>query len=154
MDNDLLSSQKLFFNNKLGILSTISYEYTGFPFGSLVTYCVNYNGRPIIYISSIAEHTINLNKNKKCSLTIVKKNNKDIQASERLTLLYKSKKIEKNRLKKTSEKYFRIFPEALNYKNFHNFKNYELEIVKIRYIGGFGKIYWFNKKIFYNKKCT
>ena len=153
MDNDLLSSQKLFFNNKLGILSTISYEYTGFPFGSLVTYCVNYNGRPIIYISSIAEHTINLNKNKKCSLTIVKTNNKDIQASERLTLLCKSKKIGKNRLKKTSEKYFRIFPEAVNYKNFHNFEIYELEIVKIRYIGGFGKIYWFNKNIFITKNA-
>ena len=93
MENDLLSSQKLFFNDKLGILSTISYEYIGFPFGSYVTYCVNFNGRPIIYISSIAEHTINLNKNKKCSLTIVKTNNKDIQASERLTLLCKSKKI-------------------------------------------------------------
>ena len=153
MDNDLLSSQKLFFNNKLGILSTISYEYTGFPFGSLVTYCVNYNGRPIIYISSIAEHTINLNKNKKCSLTIVKTNNKDIQASERLTLLCKSKKIGKNRLKKTNEKYFRIFSEAVNYKNFHNFEIYELEIVKIRYIGGFGKIYWFNKNIFITKNA-
>ena len=153
MENNLLSSQKLFFSNKLGILSTIFYEYTGFPFGSLVTYCVNYNGRPIIYISSIAEHTINLNKNKKCSLTIVKTNNKDIQASERLTLLCKSKKIGKNRLKKTSEKYFRIFPEALNYKNFHNFEIYELEIVKIRYIGGFGKIFWFNKNIFITKNA-
>ena len=58
---DLLFSQKLFPNYKLGILSTISYEYTGFPFSSLVTYCVNYNGRPIIYISSIAKHTISLN---------------------------------------------------------------------------------------------
>ena len=39
-----------------------------------------------------------------------------------------------------------IFPESKKYSEMHDFKFYELKIKHVRWIGGFGKIAWLDKK--------
>lgn len=42
-----------------GVLSTMSVELLGYPFGSITPFVVTHEGRVVIYISEIAQHTKN-----------------------------------------------------------------------------------------------
>jgi putative heme iron utilization protein len=53
----------------LPVLSTISLDVPGYPFGSLTPYCFDENGQPIVYISLIAQHTRNIMADPRLSLT-------------------------------------------------------------------------------------
>ena len=53
-----------------GILSTLSLELAGYPFGSVVSFTPDRAGLPVLLISSIAEHTRNLQADPRCSLSI------------------------------------------------------------------------------------
>ena len=54
-----------------GILSTMSQELPGYPFGSVTPYVMTHEGRLVVYVSSIAQHTRNMQENSKVSLTVV-----------------------------------------------------------------------------------
>ena len=48
----------------------------------------------------------------------------------------------------TMERYYRFFPEARDYHKTHDFDFYHLEFYRVRFIGGFGKIYWVERHAF------
>lgn len=54
----------------IGMLSTVSREHPGFPFGSLMPFAVDVAGRPIFLISSTAMHTQSLRSDPRCSLFV------------------------------------------------------------------------------------
>ena len=54
-----------------GILSTHSVEYPGYPFGSVVPFCLDESGQPLILISALAQHTRNIIANPKVALTLL-----------------------------------------------------------------------------------
>ncbi len=55
-------ARELLLKEYRGVLSTHSKSMPGFPFGSVVPYCLDEQGRPLILISRIAQHTHNLQK--------------------------------------------------------------------------------------------
>lgn len=126
------------------VLSTISSELEGYPFGSVTPYCLDENFNPHILISSIAQHTKNINANAKVSLLISETGDKtNKQSLARLTYIGNAQKvIEDETIKK---RYLNYFPEAASYFNTHDFSFYRIEPVRLRFIGGFGKIYWIEK---------
>jgi hypothetical protein len=63
----------------VGTLSTLSRKHVGFPFGSLMPYALDPEGRPIFLISNMAMHTQNLKADPRASLFIA-------QARRRKTL--------------------------------------------------------------------
>jgi heme oxygenase (biliverdin-IX-beta and delta-forming) len=40
------------------------------------------------------------------------------------------------------QRYFRYFPSARTYEGTHDFAFFRLELVRVRFIGGFGQIFW------------
>jgi hypothetical protein len=48
---------------RIGSRSTHSRKFPGFPFGSVMPYAVDQQGRPVMFISSMAMHTQNLVQN-------------------------------------------------------------------------------------------
>ncbi len=140
-------AQQLMRSQKHGVLSTHSVAVPGFPFGSVVPYCLDGEGRPILLISDIAQHTKNIQGNPKVSLTILNHQENDVQASGRVTYLAEAHTVTSG-VETLGERYYRFFPESRGYHNTHDFEFYRLEPVKIRYIGGFGKIYWFTTEEF------
>ena len=40
------------------------------------------------------------------------------------------------------DNYISLYPEAASYRNAHDFQLWQLDVVRVRYIGGFGKIFW------------
>ena len=68
------------------MLSTHSLEHEGYPFGSVTPFVLMPNGNLVVYISSIAQHTLNIESNPKVCLTILERE-EDSQASGRVAFL-------------------------------------------------------------------
>lgn len=128
-----------------GVLSTHSKAMPGFPFGSVVPYCLDGEGRPLILISRIAQHTHNLQKDAKCSLLVGERGADDVQAAGRLTVLAEASPLQDEaQVAEAAGQYYRYFPQARDYHLTHDFDFWVLEPVRSRYIGGFGEIHWIN----------
>ncbi len=134
-------ARSLLLNQYFGVLSTISQKVGGYPFGSVTPYSLHRNGEPVILISDIAQHTKNIEADTRVSLTILEHGVEDVQENPRLTILADATKLGDTD-KDTANRYYSRFPQSQDYHSTHNFSFYRLTPVKIRYIGGFGKIHW------------
>ena len=122
-----------------GVLSTISKRIEGFPFGSVAPFILDHAGRPVILISTLAEHTKNIDADPRVSL-IVQPYSPDMQVTGRVTLLGRAERLaDKSEL---GPRYLRFHPQAADYFAMHDFSFYRIEPVRLRWIGGFGRIHW------------
>jgi putative heme iron utilization protein len=129
-----------------GVLSTHSKSMPGFPFGSVVPYCLDDQGRPLILISRIAQHTHNLQKDPKCSLLVGERGAEDVQAVGRVTVLAEAEKLQDAAaIEAAAQRYYRFFPESQSYHSAHDFDFWVLAPVRYRFIGGFGAIHWLDE---------
>lgn len=122
-----------------GVLSTLSLRLEGHPFGSVAPFILDHAGRPVILISDLAEHTRNLQADPRCSL-IVQPYSPDMQVAGRVTLVGRAERLtDKDAL---GPRYLRYHPQAQAYFAMHDFAFWRIEPVRIRHIGGFGRIHW------------
>lgn len=129
-----------------GVLGTHSKAMPGFPFGSVVPYCLNAEGCPLILISRIAQHTHNLGQDAKCSLLVGERCAEDVQAAGRLTLLAEARPLhDEGEIAAAALRYYRFFPQARDYHRTHDFDFWRLQPVRWRFIGGFGDIRWLDR---------
>jgi heme oxygenase (biliverdin-IX-beta and delta-forming) len=63
-------ARTLMHSGRIGSISTISRKQAGFPFGSLMPYGLDKQGRPIFLISTMAMHTQNLQADPRASLFV------------------------------------------------------------------------------------
>ena len=134
-------------SDKIAILSTISKQHNGYPFGSFVTYVSGWDRTIFLYLSDLADHTKNLKKDHRSCITIYKKNESgDVQNSARLTLIGDLKKVQDKVYEACKERFHNFFPESKAYEQMHDFNLYQISITQARWIGGFGKISWLNPK--------
>jgi putative heme iron utilization protein len=137
------AARELLLEQSFGILSTISQDVPGFPFGSVTPYCVDDDCRPILYISTIAQHTKNILADSRVSLTVIEADDEsdDVQSRGRVTYIAKAVPVRES-LEDIRARYVRYFPTAAAYDQTHDFSFFRLDPVRIRFIGGFGKIFW------------
>jgi putative heme iron utilization protein len=137
------NARELLLKEYRGALSTHSKSMPGFPFGSVVPYCLDDQGRPLILISRIAQHTHNLKLDPKCSLLIGEREAEDIQSVGRITVLAEAAQLtDPAAIEAAARRYDRYFPESADYHQAHDFDFWVLNPVRYRYIGGFGAIHW------------
>ena len=127
-------------SRRFGVLSTHSTRHPGYPLGSVTPYVLDQDGQPVILISDIAQHTINLTADPRCSLTLTAVDSGDVQANARLSLLTDAQLMEQEG--EAVDRYLRFFPEAQGHFQAHNFRFWRLRPQQLRYIGGFGRIHW------------
>lgn len=128
---------------RYGVLATQSRSLPGYPFGSITPYVLAATGEPVIYISTLAEHTKNIAQDVRVSLTVFDPADADDpQAGPRLTLLADARALAGDAAAAAGERYYRYFPSARAYAGTHDFGFYALRAVRLRFIGGFGKIGW------------
>jgi putative heme iron utilization protein len=142
------AARTLLLQESFGVLSTVSIDLPGYPFGSVTPYCTDRMCRPIIYISHIAQHTRNIVSDSRVSLTVVERGaSEDVQAQGRVTCIGDARPVE-NGDDGIRERYFRYFPSARQYERTHGFEFFRLELVRVRFIGGFGQIFWVEPSAF------
>lgn len=139
-------ARELLLREYRGVLCTHSKAMPGFPFGSVVPYCLDAQGRPLILISRIAQHTHNLRQDGKCSLLVGERGAEDVQAAGRLTLLAEARQLcDEAAIDAAAARYYRFFPQSRDYHRVHDFDFWVLAPVRWRYIGGFGAIHWLDQ---------
>lgn len=128
---------------KLGTLATLSQHLPGFPFGSLAPYALDARGRPLFFLSSMAQHTRNLLADPRCSLFITEPAaSGDPQTAERVILVGRTTPAPQEDLEDARERYLAAFPQARQWAGFGDFRFYRLELVSVYYVGGFGVMGW------------
>ena len=125
-----------------GVLATLSVDVPGYPFGSVVPYCLDQHGRPLILIASIAQHTKNIGADSRVSLTVFDRAQPDLQAAGRVTVLGDACRLNPDE-RALAVRYYRFFPQSYDYDRTHDFAFYALVPRRVRFIGGFGAIHWF-----------
>ncbi|MCI0487968.1 MAG: DUF2470 domain-containing protein [Blastocatellia bacterium] len=126
-----------------GMLCTLSKKFAGWPFGSIAPYAMTAAGEPLLFISDIAEHTRNLRTDARASLLIQDTSAlDDPQAGARVTIMGYALPVTRPYLEDAGGRYLSRFPNSASYFEAHDFSLYRIKVTQIRYIGGFGEIYW------------
>jgi putative heme iron utilization protein len=140
-----LEARRLLRKNRFGMLATLSKKFGGYPFGSITPYILDHEARPVILISTLAEHTKNIENDSRVSL-LVHEAGDNVQAEARITVLGNCARMQDQEQVKT--RYLSHFPNASGYFATHDFFFYRIKPLMIRYIGGFGEIHWIPEKDF------
>ncbi|MGA9768509.1 MAG: DUF2470 domain-containing protein [Blastocatellia bacterium] len=129
------------------VLCTISKKIEGWPFGSISPYALTGAGEPVILISEIAEHTRNLRADARVSLIAQDSNAiADPQSGARITLLGYAMPVPEPYLEDANRRYLHLFPNSASYFDAHDFTLFQIKVSKVRFIGGFGEIYWLDRQ--------
>lgn len=143
VERAIADARSLLRRARTSVLCTISKKISGWPFGSIAPYALSARGEPILFISTIAEHTRNIEADDRVSLLAQEgSSDGDAQAHARITLLGRAKPIREEDLRDARARYLSRVPSAAAYTNAHDFRFYVVEPEHVRYIGGFGKIFW------------
>lgn len=132
-------SRTIAHHGRLASLSTWAVDPDGFPYGSLVQYALTSQGNPLLLISDLAEHTQNLRQDGRASLLIWQnQSHQDPLAAGRVTLLGRAQLAPPEEL----NNYLEVHPQASLYASFKDFHLWQLQIERVRYVGGFGEMSW------------
>lgn len=126
--------------HRYGALCTLSKKFDGHPFGSITPYMVDHDGSLLILISTLAEHTKNIQHDPRISLITHSQDSPHIQTQGRVTVMGMAHLVADR--EQSGKRYLRYFPEAKTYFAMHDFSFYRIVPLSVRYIGGFGKIHW------------
>lgn len=141
-ENACLAARRLFSSCYDGVLATNSVDMPGYPFGSVLPFCCDRQGYPLLLVADIAQHTRNMQRDPHVSLIVFDRTCDDLQTHGRLTLMGDVRPLADDCEHDAATRYFRMFPEAREFRATHNFAFWRLAPARIRYIGGFGDIHW------------
>ena len=123
-----------------GTLCTLAADQAGYPYGSFVTVAFD-DGTPVFLVSTMAEHTRNLQHDPRASLLMVEGGSEDPLANGRATLLGLCTQVEGDGGTARAA-FLATHPNAAYYADFRDFAFWQLRVESIRYIGGYGRMSW------------
>ena len=121
-------------------LSTLTAE--GYPYGSAVSYAVDHEGAPILLISDMAEHTVNVRGDDRVSLLVAADTPEgaDPLSTARMTLVGRMHLLDDPGERRDA--YLAAHPYASYYADFTDFGFWRLDVEQCRFVGGFGHMSW------------
>jgi heme iron utilization protein len=136
-------SRTLMHTRRIGSLSTQSLKQGGFPFGSLMPYALDAQGRPIFLISTMAMHTQNLEADPRASLFVTEADtSSDPLGSSRVTVIGNVIRLSEPELASSRAVYLTSYPDSKYWVDFDDFYFYRMDVVDVYYVGGFGVMGW------------
>jgi len=122
-----------------GVLATEMADGSG-PYASLVMVAVDMAARPIVLISTLAEHTRNALADDRVSLLI----DGTAGLEEPLTgpRLSVQGRLARTDRRRHRERYLRRHPAAAMYAGFGDFAFYSMTVERAHLVAGFGRIHW------------
>jgi putative heme iron utilization protein len=128
---------------RIGSLSTQSLKQPGFPFGSVMPYGLDHNGRPIFLISTMAMHTQNLRANPRASLLVTQfEAGGDPLGASRVTLVGEVTVLAGAEVAEARTLYLARYENSKYWVDFEDFSFYRMNVVDVYYVGGFGVMGW------------
>jgi putative heme iron utilization protein len=130
------AAKKLLREGRSGALATLM-PGTGDPYCSLVNVATDFDGAPLMLLSTLAIHTKNLLADNRVSLMLDERKDGDPLEGARVMLMGScSKKSDSS----VPRMYLRRHPEAELFAGFKDFAFYRMEIARAHLVAGFGRI--------------
>ena len=124
-----------------GVISTLSVDPAGFPYGSLVLFGL-WQRDPIFLVSDLAVHTRNLKADGRASLLVKASGPDNPLALGRITLVGSCAPVPDADRDAAKTAFLEKNPAAKFYADFGDFGLWRLCVDSARYIGGFGRMSW------------
>jgi putative heme iron utilization protein len=121
-----------------GVLATHCLRYSGYPYGAAMPFCTDQQGRIVVLISHLAEHTRNIAQDEHVSFT-VSPLHATLQQETRATVLGEIAASDDGAV---ADRYLRYFPESTQYLDIGGFHFHTIEPRHVRLIAGFGSLHW------------
>ncbi len=131
-------ARKLLRRFRAGVLGTHSLKYSGYPYGAAMPFCTDQQGRIIVLISHLAEHTRNVAQDARVSFT-VSPLDAALQQETRATVLGEIAPCDDDAV---ANRYLRFFPDSRRYLDIGGFRFHTIEPRHVRLIAGFGSLHW------------
>jgi putative heme iron utilization protein len=136
-------ARTLLYLARVGSLSTLSRKQPGFPFGSVMPYGLDEQGRPLFLISTMAMHTQNLQADPRASLLVTPNDAaSDPLGSSRVTLVGSAVPVPQSEIADARKIYLTSHANSKYWVDFEDFSFYRLDVVDVYYVGGFGVMGW------------
>jgi heme oxygenase (biliverdin-IX-beta and delta-forming) len=136
-------ARTLMHSARIGSLSSLSRKQPGFPFGSMMPYGLDDEGRPIFLISTMAMHTQNLQADPRASLFVTEPDiSSDPLGSSRVTLIGNVTRVPEAELAAARSLYLTGYPNSKYWVDFDDFSFYRMDVLDVYYVGGFGVMGW------------
>ncbi len=136
-------ARTLVYLGRVASLSTLSRKQPGFPFGSVMPYGLDEQGRPIFLISTMAMHTQNLKADPRASLLVTPPEaDGDPLGASRVTLVGNVQTVPEAEVGSARKLYLERHANSRYWVDFEDFCFYHMELVDIYYVGGFGVMGW------------
>jgi putative heme iron utilization protein len=116
----------------------------------VVTYALDDLGSPLFFVSLMAEHTQNAERDPRASLLVaeVVADGDDPLAAGRVTLLGDLARVPAEDALNVRERYLAANPTSAYYIDFGDFAFYRLVLRAVRYVGGYGRMSWVDADAF------
>jgi putative heme iron utilization protein len=127
-----------------GSLATVALDPAGYPFGSVVSFGLDASGRPSFFVSTLAEHTRNLQADPRASLLVAEEvpAGSDPLAAARVTLLGDVEEVTDAGERADARRGYLAANPGAFYVDYGDFLCLRLAVRAIRYVGGFGRMSW------------
>lgn len=136
-------ARTLMHSGRIGSLSTLSRKQPGFPFGSMMPYGLDEEGRPMFLISTMAMHTQNVQADPRASLFVTEPDTSgDPLGSSRVTLIGNVTRVPQAELATARTVYLAGYPDSKYWVDFEDFSFYRMDVLDVYYVGGFGVMGW------------
>lgn len=132
----VVESRRLLQQSRYGALATKD-RATGHPYASLVALAPDADGAPLMLISTLALHTMNLMGDPACSLLLADIGEGDPSAHPRLSLMGQARKMDAGSVR---ERYLLAQPDSALYADFADFSFWRVEPLGGHLVAGFGRI--------------
>jgi heme iron utilization protein len=120
---------------RAGALATRDRD-SGFPFASLVTVATDHDGSPLLLLSRLAAHTVNLEHDPRASILLSQGGKGDPLAHPRLTVLGRAERRTEPRI---HARFLARHPKAELYAGFADFSFWRLSVQGAHLNGGFAR---------------
>ncbi|CAB4934085.1 unannotated protein [freshwater metagenome] len=120
-------------------LGTLSED--GAPWASMVAFATLPDGRPVIVVSTLAEHGRNLLRDRRAGLSVViPPRGSDPLDSGRVSLAGTVEAPEGEEAQAAQDAYVRAVPPAGLFAGFGDFRTWVLRVDRVRWVGGYGRM--------------
>lgn len=119
--------------------AALATSFEGRPYVSLVATACEGDGTPLLLLSDLAQHTVNLQRDPRVSLLFAAARGGDPLAGPRLTVLGRAERCDDGQ---AAARFAARHPESAAYAGFADFHLYRVAIERGHLVAGFGRIAW------------
>ena len=126
----------------IGVLGTRSVRHADYPYTAALPYCTDHQGRPVVLISHLSEHTRAIARDPRVSFTVAPMV-PTLRPQARATILGQIALCDDAAM---AARYLRFFPDNREFLDIGGFRFFSISLEHVRLIAGFGSAHWLDGK--------